>query len=666
MKKLKYGLFTLIVLFALFCVYFLTYTFVEPKAYDFMTRNVLTEALPFDNTKNIYGHGDIVIVLIDAKTNDKYRWPWKRDRLSKLISFFYEYAKPSVIMHDQLLLTLDADNKTADQKYFSTINKIDNIVEGFLPNVTFWENNGISEEEGFEYDKLFEKKYAVAAYTGKVKPYLYNSLGKFPEPYFDVVKHTGHIVNIPGFLNGNFSTDEVYRTTQNFINYKNNLYPSLAMETFLLINNNPQMVISDNYIDFPQLKYKINQKCTNYMMFTPIKYYKFYQGYSHPVVSAIDILDSYDNLKKGKKPVINPELFNNKIIVVGANVPATKGLNDNLNSPMTANHPGVDIQATIIDNLIHNDFLKITPLWLNILIMLLGMGFVYYTIRCHNIIKSIIYTIILLGIYLACASIAFYHAIVINVITPPVMFIITMIIAYIHKYLIETRNKEKVKSALGKYMSKDVMEKVIQNIDNLGLGGKKATVTVLFSDIRGFTSMSENMSANQVSELLNEYFSEMEPIISKYNGIINKFIGDAIMAVFGEPIQDENHPSNAVKCGIEMLEKVQELHKKWVEEGKPLIEIGIGINTGEVFIGNIGSTKRMEYTVIGDTVNLASRLESYNKTYKTKFLISSTTYESSKNIIEVNKISDVEIRGKAHKMDIYEVVSLIREFHDII
>jgi adenylate cyclase len=207
-------------------------------------------------------------------------------------------------------------------------------------------------------------------------------------------------------------------------------------------------------------------------------------------------------------------------------------------------------------------------------------------------------------------------------------------------------------------MSEDVMEKVIQNIDNLGLGGKKSTVTVLFSDIRGFTSMSEKMSANQVSELLNEYFSEMEPIITKYNGIINKFIGDAIMAVFGEPIQDDNHPQNAVKCGIEMLDKVQELHTKWIQEGKPLIEIGIGINTGEVFVGNIGSAKRMEYTVIGDTVNLASRLESYNKTYHTKFLISSFTYEASKDIIEVNKISDVEIRGKSHKMDIYEVLRL--------
>ena len=204
-------------------------------------------------------------------------------------------------------------------------------------------------------------------------------------------------------------------------------------------------------------------------------------------------------------------------------------------------------------------------------------------------------------------------------------------------------------------MSEDVMKKVLQNIDNLGLGGKKSTVTILFSDIRGFTSMSEKMTAEEVTDILNEYFSEMEPIVRKYNGIINKFIGDAIMAIFGEPIQDENHAKNAVKCGFEMLQKVSVLQQKWKSEGKPEIQIGIGINTGDVFVGNIGSENRMEYTVIGDSVNLASRLESYNKTYGTNILISETTYENSKDILVAVEYKDVEIRGKANRMNIYEI-----------
>ena len=166
------------------------------------------------------------------------------------------------------------------------------------------------------------------------------------------------------------------------------------------------------------------------------------------------------------------------------------------------------------------------------------------------------------------------------------------------------------------------------------------------------------MTAEDVSKILNEYFTEIEPIISKYNGVINKFIGDAVMAVFGDPIEDLNHPVNAVRCANEMLKKVDQLQDKWLFEGKPKIEIGIGINTGEAFVGNIGSEKRLEYTVIGDTVNLASRIESYNKVYKTNLLISSSTYSYVSGIADVIKISEVTIRGKSKKMDIYEVLRL--------
>ena len=369
-------------------------------------------------------------------------------------------------------------------------------------------------------------------------------------------------------------------------------------------------------------------------------------------------MESYEAIRLGKKPKLEPEIFKDKIVLIGANVPAGTGLNDNKNTSISVNHPGVDIQATAIDNILHNDFLKIAPHWVNILLTLIGMLLVYGYIRICNLQKSIVSTIWISLIYLIFSATCFYFGIVINVLTPIVMFVLTTILAYTHKFVLENRSKEKVKSAMGKYMSQDVMKRVIQDIDNLGLGGKRANVTVLFSDIRGFTTMSEQMTPQEVSEILNEYFTEMEPIITSYNGVINKFIGDAVMAIFGEPIQDKNHAQNAVKCAYAMLQKVKELQKKWAREGKPKIEIGVGINTGEVFVGNIGSVNRMEYTVIGDTVNLASRLESYNKIYKTKLLISSATYEEVKGIVDVIKISDVEIRGKANKMDIYEILKV--------
>lgn len=658
LKRIKFFLFSIIILLGLIFVYFVTYNFVEPKAYDFMIKHALTEKLPFHN-KQIYGSDDIILVVIDANTVEKYRWPWKRELNCKIYEYFLNYAHPKIIVHDSIIATLDTDNPDSDKKFFNTLSKFNNVVVGFMPSVKSWADKDFGEI----YDKAFIKFSARAEDRTTSMPYFYSSIMPFPKPYFDVVKNAGSVSMLPGFINGNISSyaiDQVFRNHEYFLKYNGKIYPSVAMKAFLMMNKNPEMVLTNNSITFPQLNYRIKQKTTPYQSIVPLKFYKLAKsGYSHPKISAVDIMDSYDNIKQGKKPVVDPSVFDGKVIVIGANVPAGTGLNDNKNTPIVSNHPGVDIQATAIDNIIHNDFLNVIPAGINLLITFLGMLIVYGIIRMYDLFKSITSSIAIIAAYLVITYICFYFGTVINVITPVVMFIVTMLIAYTHKFVLENRSKEKVKSAMGKYMSEDVMKRVIMNIDNLGLGGKKATVTVLFADIRGFTSMSETMSAQQVSEILNEYFTEMEPIITKYNGIINKFIGDAVMAIFGEPIQDKNHASNAVRCGYEMLQKVKELQKKWAAEGKPKIEIGIGINTGEVFVGNIGSVNRMEYTVIGDTVNLASRLESYNKVYKTKMLISSSTYAATKSFIDVIKISDVEIRGKSHKMNIYEVLKVI-------
>lgn len=658
MNKLKFIFSTVVVVLILFLVYNLTFNIVEPKVYDFMIRNVLTEKLPFDKHKKTYGSGDIVLIVIDEKTNEKYRWPWKRELNCKIFEYLHNYAKPKVIVHDANFASLDLEYPESDKNYFNSIKKCDNLVAGFIPRLEDWDD----EKNGSNYDKKFINKFKIEAKNNQTNsPEIFRSLMKYPEPYFNVIKHTGFVTLFPGWISGNLASrfnDGIQRNYEPVINYKGRVFASLGMKAFLLANNNPEIVLSNNKINITGLQTAIPIKKTKYQSFSTIRYYKLWQGYSHPMIPAIDIMDSYDAIKHGRTPKINPKLLENKIVIIGANVPAGDGLNDNKATSMASKHPGVDIQATIIDNLISGDFLKIIPTWINVFLALAGMLMVYGFIRIYDLFKSIFTTLILVLGYFLVASMCFYFGIVINVITPVVMLLFTMIIAYTHKFVLENRSKEKVKTAMGKFMSQDVMKRVVMNIDNLGLGGKKAIVTVLFADIRGFTSMSETMSAQDVSEILNEYFTEMEPIITKYNGIINKFIGDAVMAIFGEPIQDKNHAQNAVKCAYEMLQKVKELQIKWAKEGKPKIDIGVGINTGEVFVGNIGSINRMEYTVIGDTVNIASRLESYNKIYKTRMLISSSTFEETKNILDVIKISDVEIRGKANRMDIYEVLKV--------
>ena len=658
MNRFKQLLFLILIIFIYSIVYYLSYNLVEPKAYDFMVKNCQTQKFIFDNKKQVYGSDDIVLVVVDAKSVDRYRWPWKREFYCNIFEYL-KLANPKLIIHDALITTLDKEDLNSDLKYFSTIKKINNLIVGFLPRINNWDDN----KKGQLIDISFKNKFGLDVIDKSYKKNnLYNSIYPFPKEYFNSVKNIGSVLMIPGFINGNiknWAVDEIFRTHEYLIHYKDTYYPSLALSSYLMLNNNPQIELTKNRIRFKDKNFEIKYKQTQYQKIVPIKYYKLYNtGYSHKMYSAVDVIDSYNAIKNNTSPIIDISEFKDKIIVVGVNVPAGAGLNDNKNSPISVSHPGVDIQATVVNNIINNDFLIILPMFVNIIITLLGMFLVYGFIRFSNLFKSILSTLVIIFSYLLIAGICYYYGIVINVITPVVMFVLITIFAYTDKFILENKNKEKVKFAMGKYMSQDVMKRVIQDIDNLGLGGKRSVVTVLFSDIRGFTTMSEKMSPQEVSEILNEYFTEMEPIITKYNGIINKFIGDAVMAVFGEPIQDKNHAQNAVKCAYEMLQKVKELQQKWVKENKPKIEIGIGISTGEVFVGNIGSINRMEYTVIGDTVNLASRLEGYNKIYKTKLLISPFTYEEVKGFVDVIKISDVQIRGKANKMDIYEILKV--------
>ena len=660
MKKFKITLLSIFICLILWCIASITYNSLEPKAYDFMIKNVLNEKLPFDKYKNVYGHDDVVLVVIDHDSLQQYRWPWKRELNCKIIDYFAKYAKPKVLIHDSILTALDDDNPESDKNYFATLKKMDNLVEGFMYSTLPYKD----EKAGRNYDNMFTKKYEIKNVKNSsiIPPidYIFPSILTSPKEFLDSVTNMGTIASIPTFINGK-QVDETYRTYNYFTKYKNTVLPSLAMSGFLYINNYPEVIINKDNIYFPTLDLKIKHKISKHIPISvvPVRFYKMQGLYTHKYYSAVDIMNSYDSLKKNKEPVINPEIFKDKIVILGVNDPLKDGLNDNKSTPMAVVHPMLDYQATCIDNLVHKDFLTVLPNWVNILLIVLSMFFVYYAIQIHHLVKAISYSFITILVIFGIATCCFYYGYVVNVITPIIMCVAIMVVGYIRKYVVEAWKKQKFQYAMSRYMSEDVMQSVMKNIDNLGLGGKKASVTVLFSDIRGFTSMSEQMSAQQVSQLLNEYFSEMEPIVSKYNGIINKFIGDAIMAVFGEPIQDENHPLNAVKCGYEMLKKVEELDEKWKNEGKPVINIGVGINTGEVFIGNIGSERRMEYTVIGDTVNLASRLEGYNKTYKTHILISTSTYEASKEHVEVNQISDVEIRGKAHKMNIYEVKNII-------
>jgi adenylate cyclase len=221
----------------------------------------------------------------------------------------------------------------------------------------------------------------------------------------------------------------------------------------------------------------------------------------------------------------------------------------------------------------------------------------------------------------------------------------------------DVRREERLRTSLQRYLSPNLVDDMIKKGSaNLALGGEKKKVAVLFCDIRGFTPMAEREPVETVVGLLNEYFSAMSEVIFSNQGTLDKFIGDAVMAIYGAPLELANSSFQAVKTALEMKEKLAELNQKWKKENKPQLEVGFGINTGEAIVGNIGSERRMEYTAIGDMVNVASRIE--GETEHNQIFITEATMNALEGKAEVKKLSQVQLKGKTSKVQIYEVVSL--------
>ena len=640
----------LTVIFSAIAAFFLT-----KPVYGFLVRNFVS------NSKN--SSQNTIIIAFDDRTAEKYTNWDSSSTLADLLDYFYTYTKDNSIALD---ISNQKHNPTNEGmvKKLDFLKKMPNLTTGFTPSKDSDQNKPTFES--FKNNQKLNVKI----------------VGKdiYPKRFFGIENISEYLaaqkINLGSVY---FKEDEITHQVYNseyLVRIGEDFYPSLALKTYLLENNTNNIILDNYNIIIPKTGQKIPINVSKEgLIKTPLWFYANFEGitYSHSSISAYRILDTYYALKKGitpqnhpelydlnsKNPLIDPENFQNKTIFIGDNITGPSA--DVVKTPISERHPGVDVQATAYDNLCFGDFLQkdgLLVLALDLFSFLILSILVFGIILKTRVFKGLLSIIGLNFVYFIAVIILALCGIITNPVIPIGAEIITFVFGYSFKFITENRNKEKIKQAMGKYLSQDIMKNVVNNIDDLKLGGKRAIVTVLFSDIRGFTSMSEKMSAEDVTKILNEYFTEMEPIITKYNGVINKFIGDAVMAIFGEPIQDLNHPVNAVRCAYEMLQKVAYLREKWLMEGKPKIEIGIGICTGEVFIGNIGSEARMEYTVIGDTVNLASRIESFNKVYKTNLLVSSSTYSYISDVADVIKINEVKIRGKAQKMNIYEVLRI--------
>jgi len=615
------------------------------NGYDFMVNMNANRQKPSD---------EIVLVIIDDKSlTDLGRWPWNRNLFNEIFEYLNNYTDSKLIAFDAIIAAENIKDPKDDLELFNNIGKYEKLVVGVAFN-----NNEFtfSKKEKTLYNTMLDTKKDLFIEDKRTKKdtSIFKSFTQFPFKYFQNAKAMG-AVNIAKDQDGKV------RSIQQAISYGNILYPSMELALYSKYTGIKNFILDDEYLTGKNEKYKLKVPIKNIEgnALSNIFYYRLQNNtYSHKTISASDVIKSIRAIKKGEEPILDKEIFKNKVIFVGANANAQYA-KDEVRTPISISYAGTDLRATNFNNLLKNDFYITTnplyDLFIGIIIFIVIFLFIYLLPIPTALIVA--FSIVLL--YLIFSAFMYSKNIAINIALPTLFVPIAFFIIYSYKFLLEGKKKEQIEKAMGKYISKDVMRNVIQNIDSVGLGGKRANITVLFADIRGFTSISEMLSAEEVSMILNEYFSAIVPIIDKHRGVLNKFVGDAVLVIFGEPIQNDNHALDAVKCAWNMIEKVKELQEKWLEEGKPKIEIGIGISTGDAFVGNIGSEERLEYTVIGDTVNTASRIENFNKIYKTKFLISQTTFDAVQKHVDVIKIREVTIRGKVKKINIYEVLRLI-------
>lgn len=362
---------------------------------------------------------------------------------------------------------------------------------------------------------------------------------------------------------------------------------------------------------------------------------------------------SYSDVLRHRIPA---EYFSGKVVLVGT---SAAGLSDLRSVPFSKTYAGVEIHANIIYDILNGLFIHRWGLWASAAILIiLGLltGIIAISLRPGWGAVCILGILLL---YLVAADILFEtQAVWMEVIRPIGVIFFSYLVTMVYRYVTEEKEKRWIKGAFQHYVSATVVNELIKSPESLKLGGERRDFTVLFSDIRGFTTISEKMDPQDLVHYLNEYLTVMSEIILKYEGMLDKYVGDEVMAVYGAPLPQKDHAERACRTALEMMADLSRLNLKWKTEGKPLINIGIGLNTGIMSVGNMGSRIKFDYTAIGDNVNLGARLEGTNKEYGTNIIISENTYQAVKGKVGVRELDLVAVKGKTKPVTLYELLAM--------
>jgi adenylate cyclase len=586
---------------------------------------------------NIEPDKRVVIVAIDEKSiNELGRWPWDRKIIAQLVENLNFYGAKTIAFD---IIFSEPSNAASDKALSDALQKNKNAILGY-----FFRSDG--EPPSKESLMLLEDtRVKIIKTTGNVTEVPVHS---YPAVELNIPV-IGKSAKSMGFFNIIPDNDGILRSANILMLYDGYVYTSLPLTALRHYMGSEIVLEVANYGVDNLLIGSYRIPCDESGRLTLNYYGK--QGIFR-TVPAVDIINK--RLKPGD--------LKDCLVFVGA---TEVGLSDLRATPVDPVLPGIEVHATVASNALQKRLLirdgrvialDIVFIIVFTLILTTSLSFVRRTLL------ALLFFLTTLGLYYITNHFAFkYYPLNTSVLFPLISITLSYLGSEAYRNLVEEKQSRFLKKAFSSYVSPDLVGEIIKRPDMLKLGGEKREITVLFSDIRGFTTLSEKLTPESLVSVLNQYLGPMTDIVLKNKGTLDKYIGDAIMAIYNAPLNIEDHAALSCKSAIDMLEKLKELNNSFKEKGLPEIDIGVGINTGDVIVGNMGTDMRFDYTAIGDTVNLASRLEGMNKVYKTHIIISEFTFmhlkEGEKTGFKVRELDMIKVKGKDKPVTIYQVSS---------
>jgi len=575
----------------------------------------------FDLQKKVPNQ-NIVFVAVDEPSVNKFgRWPWKRSIVAQGIEKLHE---ADVVLMDMIFS--EPTNQQDDTTLATALSDVNSVCGFFLRHKAT--QTITPEQENILSDSSLD---LLQMQSQKAK-----------NPLFIATDHAE--MNILKVLeacsmSATFSTfrakDQLLRKYPTAYYYRNYLYPSLGVQALRIYKNKDIQRVGKNSLAIDNRKI-----ITDDNGFVRLN---FYQKNLYNTISFLDLVEGR----------VNPKYFKNKIVILGI---TDVGAADVRATPMGAMN-GPLLHYTFISNYLNNELIIEKPYYtlaLMLLVFIITFA-LFYTL--NSITKRVSgYIVSYLILYGAVRALFVSENIYIDLFYPLLVLIVSAILFEIYAFITKEDEGKFIKDTFSSYLSGELLNKLIQNPQALQLGGEEKEMSILFSDIRSFTSISEKMTPHDLITLMNRYFTPMTQSVMDHGGMLDKYIGDAVMAFYNAPVSIENHAEAACDTALEMMQKLAELDKEFEKEGLPFIDIGIGINTAKVVVGNMGSTHRFNYTVLGDGVNLASRVEGTNKQYHTNILITEFTKAQISQKYLTRRLEPVKVKGKDESVLLYELM----------